>query len=174
MVVKMALVVGLLGSFSWALAGAPAADAQAPVRSGAVAGGPIDSGPGARCEIAPDCAAWLASRCERHLAGLNPGAESSIVDVRDLAGRRTERRFVVFPGTSRGMSTGLVIGGFRIEFWDSSCNQINRYDPPLESGDVDPSTGPYVRTQSRFKIPAGTVWMTAVADDNVLVRWELY
>lgn len=28
----------------------------------------------------------------------------------------------------------------------------------------------YIRTQSRFKIPARAAWMTAAADDDVLIR----
>jgi len=148
------------------------AHAAGPIRSGAVAGGPIDTAPYSSCEIAPDCLAWLESGCDPRLTGLNPAVQTSIVNVARLAGKRTKRRFVVRPGTVRGVPAGVVIGGFRIQFWSAGCSQIYPKQPVVDSyAYYVPSN---IRNMGRFPIPSGAKWMTAAADDNVLIRWELY
>jgi hypothetical protein len=148
------------------------ADARRPIRSGAVSGGPITTGPDASCEFAADCRAWLESGCKPALAGLNPAVHTSIVNVAGLAGRRTERQFLVRPGTVSGVPAGVVIGGFRIQFWSSRCGEVLPYP---EIRDCCTNYYPsWVRNQSRFRVPAHARWMTATADDNILIRWELY
>jgi hypothetical protein len=155
------------------LVAATAGTAQAgPIRSGSVAGGPIDTGPSTSCEVAADCRVWLESGCDAHLAGLDPAAQTSIVDVADLAGRRTSRLFVVRPGTVSGVPAGYVIGGFVIQFWSSGCNEVYPEQPIRDS--YTTYFPEYIRNESRFRIPAGAAWMTAAADDNILIRWELH
>jgi hypothetical protein len=162
-----------ISAITTVLAGAVADQALAgPVRSGAVLGGPIDTGPSTSCAVAVECAAFLASGCQPALAGHDPAIQTSIVDVEDLAGRSVTRRFVVRPGAARGVEAGLVIGGFVIEFWKADCEEV---DPARPIFDESRTYFPwYIRTSARFKIPAGAAWMTAAADDNVLIRWELY
>lgn len=154
----------------------PAVPAQArqPIRSGAVIGGAIDTGPGAGCEayLNVDCQVWLDSGCDPDLTGLNPAVTTSIVDVSKLAGRRAKRLFVVRPGTVSGVPAGWVIGGFVIQFWSSRCSEVYPEEAIRDSFRDNYPT--YVRTQTRFRIPAGAKWMTAAADDNVLIRWEMY
>lgn len=174
MLKRMCLIAAAVGSIA---AATPVASAGAgPVRSGSVLGGPIDTGPGTSCEIAAECAAWLATGCSPHMAGIDPAVQTSIVDVSDLAGRRTIRRFVVSPGSVAGESAGVIIGGFVIQFWSSDCVEI-RPQPPVRDWSARSYRAPYywyIRNGSRFKIPAGAAWMTAAADDNVHIRWELF
>ena len=145
------------------------ADARRPIRSGAVSGGPITTGPDASCDFAADCRAWLESGCNPALTGLDPAVHTSIVNVAGLAGRRTERLFVVRPGTVSGVPAGLVIGGFVIQFWSSDCTEVI-----FHANHPDFYKYFYINTQGRFRIPAHARWMTATADDNILIRWELY
>lgn len=164
-------VLAAVAGIALAVPSLPAANAAKPVRTGSVAGGPIDTGPSSSCQLSADCLVWLASGCSPYLAGLDPAVQSSIVDVSDLAGRRTVRRFVVLPGSSSG-APGVVIGGFRVQFWTAGCAEV---EPDLPAVDENTTYYPeYIRTASRFRIPARAAWMTAVADDNLVIRWEMY
>jgi hypothetical protein len=165
-------IAALIVSLAFGLSVVPVAHAGGPVRSGAVAGGPIDTGPSASCEFAADCLVWLATGCDPHLAGLSPALQTSIVNVAGLAGRRTVRRFVVGPGTVNGTSAGLVIGGFRIQFWSSRCTEVQPERPIFDS--YETYFPQYIRNESRFRIPARAAWMTATADDNIFIKWEMY
>jgi hypothetical protein len=170
---KRMWIVAIASIILIAAPGAPA-HARQPIRSGAVAGGPTDTGPGAGCQTSnnPDCVAWLESGCDPDLTGLNTAVTTSIVDVGNLAGRRTKRLFVVQAGTVSGVPAGWVIGGFVIQFWSSRCSEVY---PDQAIRDASRDYFPeYIRTQTRFRIPAGAKWMTAAADDNVLIRWEMY
>lgn len=172
----MKRIVSLVGAAALALSMAAPADAHGPVRWGSVAGGPIDTGPSSSCVLAPDCLVWLASGCDQYLAGLDPALQTSIVDVRALEGSSATRRFVPRPTTVARKSghavRGVRIGGFRVQLWTAGCREVHP-SPPIWDAKAT-SYREYIRHESRFRIPSNVAWMTAAADDNVLVEWELW
>jgi hypothetical protein len=135
----------------------------APVRSGTIIGGwfpfAVVLAPGGepRCDWNVDCLAWLASDCNRALAGRDPGVFASIVDVADLARSRKTRTLTIDP---RG--PGIMWGGVGIEFWTRGCRPIRPY----------PSIPTDFRSV-RFKIPRAAAWMTVASVDDTTFRWAL-
>jgi hypothetical protein len=125
------------------------AQAHAPVRSGTVLNPGNVTGP-ANCSIHADCAAWLEARCDPRLAGVDPAAFTSIVDVRALAG---SDRHIHASG-----AFGRWLSGSVYEFWSARCTRV---------GSVSVEGGAAVT------IPEDAVWMTAPGQTGPY-HWELW
>lgn len=150
-----------------ALALAQAASA-APVRSGTIIGGYIPfafvaPGPGPDCRATPDCWAWAATGCRSQLTGIEPGLFSSIVDVSDLAGAEIDRDFTI-----EAVGTDLLVfGGVSVEFWSGTCQQLAKH------GGEHPICCDGITRGARFRVPAGSRWMTVASVDSTSMRWYL-
>ncbi len=119
------------------------------VRSGTVVNPANYTGP-SNCSVAPDCVAWLASGCDPLLAGRDPAAFTSIVDVRNLAGsERSIRAMGAF---------GTWLAGAYYEFWSSACRRVG-----------------YVLVDggARLTIPSDAAWMT-VPGQTGPYRWAMW
>lgn len=137
-----------------------------PVRSGTIVGGiglelaggqPWEQPAAERsgCEYAPDCLAWLQSGCNPALAGQNPALTASIVDVGDLAGRRTQRslRMAAPSIPPSGLWPGAVI-----QLWRQDCTEI----PGTKQHSIgsDSKCEWQEAVQCSVRIPTGARWMT--------------
>lgn len=136
-----------------------------PVRSGTVLNPANYTGPSS-CGAAPDCVAWLGSRCDARLAGVDPAAFASIVDVRALAG---SRRHIEAEG-----AFGRWMSGATYEFWSQDCRRVG-----YVLVDVAPHDGPECRrsTSSQWRcdvtVPRTAAWMT-VPGSTGPYQWALW
>jgi hypothetical protein len=133
----------------------------APARSGTIIGGyfpfaPLLSPGPQGCEWTVECRAWLLSGCDPSIAGRDPGLHASIVDVRKLARSKTRTLRLHKP------LPGIVWGGVTVQLWSRDCTEIWRIGGDFR-GVFD----------ARFKIRAGSVWMTVASTDNTTLTWEL-
>lgn len=163
---------------------APRADAPV-LRSGRIVGSG-DVGGNLPCSMTPECAAWLQSGCDPALAGRNPAALTSIVDVSRLANGKT-RHVLQYRHT-------LLWSGVRIELWRGNCGKAGEClrpelsDPPtyanwhgLEGLLGCPQAQVRPRTRAgdtwwpmTFVIPRGVKWMTVGASSAVNTEWTLH
>jgi hypothetical protein len=90
-----------------------------------------------------------------------PALFTSIVDVEDLAGRRTVRSFKAVPRDSLPYYGGAVI-----EFWSAGCDRVQ---PAGSRNWVKAPAGVHVS----LTIPTGARWMTVVSSDCVRIDWAL-
>lgn len=136
-----------------------------PIRSGTVLNPANYTGP-SNCGAAPDCRTWLESRCNARLAGVDPAAFASIVDVRALAG---SRRRIEAEG-----AFGAWMSGAKYEFWSRDCRRV---------GYVLVDRAPYGSTECRHStwsewrcdvtIPRAAAWMT-VPGSTGPYQWALW
>ncbi len=124
------------------------ARARGPVRSGSVLN-PANFTGQVRCHDHPDCTTWLASRCDQRLAGAEPAAFTSIVNVRSLAG--STRRIRTEGG--RWLSFGTLY-----EFWSADCFRVGSV--PVNGG-------------ATVTIPRDAAWMTAPGSSGPY-HWEMW
>ncbi len=137
------------------------ASAKEPVRSGQILAGIYSTGPWG-CELTPDCEIWRDSGCDPMMRGMQePAFFTSIVDVEDLASRRTVRRFKAVPRDSMPYYGGAVI-----EFWGPDCRRVQPAESPHW---VKAPAG----RQIKLTIPARARWMTVVSSDCVRIDWAL-
>ena len=133
-----------------------------PVRSGRVLNPANYTGP-STCAVAPECQVWLQSSCDARLAGRDPAASASIVDVRDLAG---SRRRIEAEG-----AFGRWLSGANYEFWSRDCRRVGRV--LVASG----SPGCWRSTSSQWRcdvtVPRAATWMT-VPGSTGPYHWELW
>lgn len=151
----MLLVLGVVlagGALSpWARAGGHTGPSD-PARSGTVLNPANYTGP-ATCWMAADCRVWLKSRCDPELAGHDPAAFASIVDVRQLAG---SQRSIAIKGVAGTWMNG--IRGAYYEFWSRDCVAV----------------GSVLIDEERvaITIPANADWMTVPGQTGPYF-WEL-
>ena len=161
LLVVMSTALFTFGSFGVAAAVPESASAKEPVRSGQILAGIYSTGPWG-CWLTPDCQLWQDSGCDPTMRGMQePALFTSIVDVEDLAGRRTVRRFKAVPRDSLGSYGGAVI-----EFWSATCDRVQ------PAGSRKWVTAP-AGVQVTLTIPTGARWMTVVSSDCVRIDWAL-
>jgi len=126
------------------------------------------------CHAAVDCVAWITSGCDPALAGMNPGVQSSIVDVSDLADGTTTRVF-----SSR--SAALWGGDYTVvQFWNrrtagglTFCTEV----PNSKSSEWhcwNPSAECRGFHERALRVPVTANWMTVTtARDSVHTTWTL-
>ncbi len=120
-----------------------------PVRSGTVLNPANYTGP-SNCGLAPDCRVWLESRCDARLAGVDPAAFASIVDVRALAG---SRRRIEAEG-----AFGRWLSGAKYEFWSRDCRRVGYV---------------LVNSAAHVTVPRAAAWMT-VPGSTGPYQWALW
>lgn len=118
------------------IAGPATARTSNAVRAGTIVGSNTLALGSTSCGTSPDCVAWRASGCSRQLAGVDPAAFTSIVDVGSLAGS-TRRLEVTYP-VEGWLSTW-------IEFWRADCSRITYVE---------------IRGDRTLTIPRSARWMT--------------
>ncbi len=116
---------------------------KAPARSGTIVTGAsgLHSDLLLGCEMAPDCRAWLASRCNPALTGHDPALAASIEDVADLANRAAVWIFEHAPGAA-----ALA----KVQLWRQNCTEIASF----RSGSAE------CNECSFLDIPRSAKWMT--------------
>ena len=143
---------------------------KAAVRSGSILSGTgwfLDVQMGG-CQVSPECAAWLETDCNDALAGWDPGATASIVDVDELADGHTKRVFQY----GSGDPLGPAYGGVQLQFWNSNCVEVS--DMRWRSTDCDGDASGRDCKSKRFRIPTSVRWMTVTGyQDNVNLAWTL-
>ncbi|HUQ40208.1 MAG TPA: hypothetical protein VM030_08630 [Acidimicrobiales bacterium] len=120
------------------------------------------------CQAAADCAAWITSGCDPALVGVNPGVQSSIVDVAELADGKTPR---VFDSNAFGATV--------VQFWDGDWN--GSVDLCWEIANTKSSSWhcwqeatPCLWTRWILRVPATAKWMTVTSgQENVSLSWTL-
>jgi hypothetical protein len=109
----------------------------------------------------PSAFAWVTRGCPPELVGRDPGLQSSIVDVDELADGRTEWWFV-WSGIIRS-------GGVAVQLWDAGCREIvEGYWRSIDLRTRDHSF------ETFFTIPTRAKWMTVVTVDTASISWRLY
>ena len=160
-----------------------AADNRSPLRSGMIEGGTgVITGGGepwenpaiqrSGCEYALDCRTWLHSGCNPALAGHDPVATASIVDVGDLADGRTRRTFqTVAPKIP---PWGLYPGA-AIQLWRQNCTEIRKAKWHTLGSELRCDWNPYPSIRCKgFRIPTGAKWMTVSGyATTVHMSWSL-
>lgn len=110
-----------------------------------------------------ECVAWRQSGCNPELAGRDPGAHASIVDVSDLADGITEHPF-----DFRADPAGLAWGWVTVEFATADCKPIGARRR------LDNQMCQYAHCSSNVVIPEAARWMTISSrQDNIVIRWTL-
>lgn len=145
-----------------ARAGSGAGTRTEPVRSGTVLN-PANYTGASNCGAAPDCRVWLESRCDARLAGLDPAAFASIVDVRDLAGSR--RRI------DAGGAFGRWMSGTHYEFWSRDCRRVGYVLVDFGSRACRSST--WSRWRCVVTVPSTAAWMT-VPGQTGPYQWAMW
>ena len=145
-----------------------AAADEEPVRSGTILSGDgwfFEQQLGG-CQMAPDCAAWLQSRCDPALSGRDPGLMASIEDVRDLADGRTRWVFEFKPGC-------CFVGGYAVvQFWQPDCTELRRNR--WRSTGCDRDVNGKLCWSTTLSIPTSAQWMTVTGvPDNLSLTWTL-
>jgi hypothetical protein len=143
------VLAALLGGLLSVSAAADGSESSGePVRSGTILNAANQTGP-ASCELWPDCQAWRVSHCDPNLAGINPAAFTSIVDVRSLRG--SDRHITISGPTGGWLDDSLVA------FWSAGCTRIS---VTLVSVDAD------------LRVPPKAAWMV-VPSSTGPIRWTL-
>jgi hypothetical protein len=125
------------------------ARAHGPVRSGTILNPGNLTGP-TTCTVHADCRAWLESGCDHRLAGVEPAALTSIVDVHAIAG--TRRRIHASGAFGRWLSSSTY------EFWSDGCTRVGWV---------------FVDGGAVVTIPDDAMWMTAPGQTGPY-HWELW
>jgi hypothetical protein len=169
----------LVGALAIALVALPWPAQATPARTGMIMGGLGGSQRGigwpgqaieGECQIAPDCLAWLESGCDPALAGREPAATASIVDVADLADGETTRVIDLAPFGGAGLRWGEVL----VQFWRPSGKHMYPWFNCMEIQGSRFLAGYDWRRSDRRVIPAGAKWMTVTSNfDNIGVVWRL-
>jgi hypothetical protein len=116
-------------------------------------------GPGPDCTTNVDCLPWLIAGCPSEMTGIDPALHTSIVDVRELAGKRKTWTF-----TMDAVVDDLVFGGVSVQLWSRSCTELSQIGDDYWRA---------IERSARFKIPKGTRWMTVAAIDTPTLTWTL-
>lgn len=150
-------VLGLVVCSAAIGAAQPSAAGPKPLRFGTIEGGTgawRESG----CAHAADCQAWLLSRCNPALAGIEPAVTASIVDVGSLANGRTRRTLYT---TAPKIPPWGLWPNVVVQFWRQSCTEIDipTFDTPGSGTRCRYDPFPAIRCEG-LRIPRGAKWMT--------------